>query len=113
MHVVPRGGRVGVTAISVAATARRRPWRCASVGREGATLDPDLELEIAQGDVVALTGYIDVPVEATRRFGTEVTAPMGVHLIEEAVAEALPAPPTATGSCSTRWLAASRGSGTP
>ncbi len=54
-----------------------------AVIREGATLEPDLELEIAQGDVVAVTGYIELLEEAAPRIGTEVTIPMGVHLIEE------------------------------
>jgi aspartate-alanine antiporter len=53
------------------------------VNREGTSMDPADDLEIAAGDTVAITGFVRALEAAADRFGTEVVAPAGLHLIEE------------------------------
>ncbi|MEM8619587.1 MAG: aspartate-alanine antiporter [Actinomycetota bacterium] len=51
--------------------------------REGNRIEPDLDIELERGDVVALTGFVGALETAGSTVGNEVPAPFGVHLVEE------------------------------
>jgi putative transport protein len=54
-----------------------------AVVREGGALAADPTLAVAARDTVAVTGYVGALESAAPRFGPEVTAPLGLHVVEE------------------------------
>lgn len=77
----PRAGAIGSTVRNVnhaLATATIE-----LVVREGDRRDPDLDLELEELDVIALTGFVKALETAATTVGTEVPAPQGTQLVEE------------------------------
>ncbi|MEM9514014.1 MAG: aspartate-alanine antiporter [Actinomycetota bacterium] len=80
-RLIPGAGAIGSTVRNVDAALGDAAVEL--VLREGNRIEPDLDEELAAGDVVALTGFVPALETAASTVGQEIPAPLGVHLVEE------------------------------